>query len=908
MTYQNPKTNWTAKDGVTMNDFNRIEGNILDLHADSKIESFLDEVELFYDVEPLYSDKINQMHMYLEGDTKINLLGYAGNGDTTVHWEVSGGTVAIDTTTYAMPTGAFKLISGGSYSALRFNILGLLDRTKYYCLTAYCKNYNLATGLDMTFWSDGMSPAEFRTAAKVTDNVYFRRLCLKLDGSKISTGATFAKANIIATGASGQYGWVDCIMLEEISASDYNDPLYEPTPYVPAAWSVGDTPVYIRALGKNLYNACEGATNDYAANVYNYMDRLTHKYGTIPVEPNHTYTLSSNKPSYTANIREFDRSKVLQNSVSGIPIMDGYQITTGPNTYYISVVIFNGGTIIQLPDVQVQLEDGDNPSDYEPYKETIIEITQPLRRLPLDICDTLDYDGILTKRVGYAQLDLTTDVAVNAKGTYATRIAIPVPDTLYNTSSGSSSNFLMKYNGKRLTDRGILTFTAALATEGISFWSNGYAYWDVLNSESGWGASYTPTKMEIQAFLAGWQMYDTSTGTVPYNRTDGAYKGWRYLYGNINGQGAIPTYTTTGWIYNRIFYRLATPIRSFAAIPLLKTEDVDRIVVDGYYQYFTRPRMKYIQADNLKANLDLMMKSLSRVNRTVNQLMSGGGPYAPIGYGPGQDLSGVQYSDCNNAIKTGMYFINSNDPNKPVGVVNDGAVLVMAYNASYITQMYLDWRTNRTYRRSRNAGTWTGWTGVPMTHKVVAATLQDAMLPSGFYTNAGDGLPNPNGQGAFIGNWWHILHSHHYDENGYGAQLALPFYGDSEGASGAPWFRSANGQSWNRWKRLAYISTYYITLLNGWTFWSGWGKTYITKIGNMVFLDIMVYNATTSASVIFQLPTGWLPVIGTIGAIATGSNTTSQVWIETNGQVHLNGTLPANGQWIAIKAFFECTD
>lgn len=82
--------------------------------------------------------------------------------------------------------------------------------------------------------------------------------------------------------------------------------------------------------------------------------------------------------------------------------------------------------------------------------------------------------------------------------------------------------------------------------------------------------------------------------------------------------------------------------------------------------------------------------------------------FALSGYGLGVALSGVTKSDSNSATITGMYYAVSSDVHKPAGV-SDGALFVMAYSTTWINQLYMDWRTNKSYRRMCTNGVWNSW-------------------------------------------------------------------------------------------------------------------------------------------------------------------------------------------------------
>ncbi len=71
-------------------------------------------------------------------------------------------------------------------------------------------------------------------------------------------------------------------------------------------------------------------------------------------------------------------------------------------------------------------------------------------------------------------------------------------------------------------------------------------------------------------------------------------------------------------------------------------------------------------------------------------------------------MSANAIHNSNDAVTTGMYYVSSADPNKPPGVT-DGSLFVTSYSTAWVNQIYMDWRTNKTYRRSRANGVWSSW-------------------------------------------------------------------------------------------------------------------------------------------------------------------------------------------------------
>ncbi|MCB2354333.1 hypothetical protein [Clostridium estertheticum] len=81
-------------------------------------------------------------------------------------------------------------------------------------------------------------------------------------------------------------------------------------------------------------------------------------------------------------------------------------------------------------------------------------------------------------------------------------------------------------------------------------------------------------------------------------------------------------------------------------------------------------------------------------------------------------------------------------------------------------------------------------------HLTATALRNNTTLASGIYTNTGDGILNNDGS-VFRNGWWHIIHMHHSDNNGYDAQIAIPLSSEDN-----IYYRHAGGGSWGLWKLL----------------------------------------------------------------------------------------------------------
>ena len=121
------------------------------------------------------------------------------------------------------------------------------------------------------------------------------------------------------------------------------------------------------------------------------------------------------------------------------------------------------------------------------------------------------------------------------------------------------------------------------------------------------------------------------------------------------------------------------------------------------------------------------------------------------------------------------------------------------------------------YYRIANGSTWGAWRAVgadaPNTVKTVFTDLSFA--PGNWYTPevlTPAQMNDPNFPYTYIGtigangsstlglpgNWWHILYFRHYDNNGYGAQIALPLnYSNSRAR-----YRTSYETTWSAWNEL----------------------------------------------------------------------------------------------------------
>jgi hypothetical protein len=146
-----------------------------------------------------------------------------------------------------------------------------------------------------------------------------------------------------------------------------------------------------------------------------------------------------------------------------------------------------------------------------------------------------------------------------------------------------------------------------------------------------------------------------------------------------------------------------------------------------------------------------------------------------------------------------------------------------AYSSGYAAQTAKSFYETSEYIRTGNGTTWTAWTkvtgysdtlttalnlkGIDATVRIVARSNMDII------NNPNWGYPyvttvNPGTSVGLPGaNWYHIMYFRHYDNNGYGAQMAIGL-----DAGNVMYIRTSVAGSWLGWRR---VTPQYSTALPG---------------------------------------------------------------------------------------------
>lgn len=120
----------------------------------------------------------------------------------------------------------------------------------------------------------------------------------------------------------------------------------------------------------------------------------------------------------------------------------------------------------------------------------------------------------------------------------------------------------IKYDGKVLP----YVVGSNIGTDTLRWSNEGELSIEISNSDSGWGASYTPTQAEIKAYFLGWKMYGVDGPDGVYIGTGPKYFAYRTdesgkWHGSDLGEAVVPhgqAPINSKWQPYRVVYELAT--------------------------------------------------------------------------------------------------------------------------------------------------------------------------------------------------------------------------------------------------------------------------------------------------------------------------------------------------------------
>lgn len=168
------------------------------------------------------------------GQHYLNLLGRAGNCEALTPWTLSSSNVSsvLDNTQAVFGTSSIKATwntTGSVWFGVTLDVTNIIDRSKYYCVSGYYKNGSAGWGTFGFLKNNAVSYYDTKT---YSDTTKFNRSFAKIAPSDMVNMTSLSVVCVISVTGSGQYGNLDGVMLNEITASDYNNGNFIPPPYV----------------------------------------------------------------------------------------------------------------------------------------------------------------------------------------------------------------------------------------------------------------------------------------------------------------------------------------------------------------------------------------------------------------------------------------------------------------------------------------------------------------------------------------------------------------------------------------------------------------------------------------------------------------------------------------------------
>ncbi|AJH00424.1 hypothetical protein LF65_03872 [Clostridium beijerinckii] len=451
----------------------------------------------------------NSPKFTIQGKTVINLLGKDGNCEDTSKWWPYQANLSNDSINKVFGNNGIKITLTSTTGCLD-NLLSKynIDITKYYLISAYLKNGN-ATNIVLN--KDAQGGGVSINSATVTSTTNFTRVGLLVKPSDLANGNYF---QALVTGASGQYAYVDGIMLNEITASEYAlgvNALLANYPYVDCYTCLQNPYIEVRhdnlirngncEEGTSWWSNVDGGNADSASTLSILNGKLaitqtnsaSHWYTQkIKVKPNTNYylmaTLSDSTNSFI-NVTDPLNSVSLfvnnngtfnTNSYDEIGINIQTKGSSLPSTYYFSSIMLIEGTTA--------------PSNYKPCR---VERTVLETKLTSD--DSIAYkNGEVTGQIWWKHKTLfgkDYDWQYYADGAGGKCIIIP-RSSLPGLQFRNSSDIFVKHDGTILSAKTNFVLDA--------YDAGNYFFYNPKDTDTGWTETINPNNDEVKAFMNGW--------------------------------------------------------------------------------------------------------------------------------------------------------------------------------------------------------------------------------------------------------------------------------------------------------------------------------------------------------------------------------------------------------------------
>lgn len=460
-----------------------------------------------------------QPRFTFKGKHSINVFGGQQYYKDISKWNTDRVSVSLDNSNKLYGSSSIKLTSttaSGDSGGVSIALPSIIDTTsKYYSMSIYLKNGNAPGGVELV---PSNETDYWYSSGRITNTTAFTRIAFKIGG----TATKVARLHVYLRGvtAVGQYGWIDGIQIEEITADQYNDTNYTPAPYHDS-YSCLENP-YIEIRHENLIrngNCEEGVAwwefynttipNQFSVSngIFNLMN-LTQWQGVVQkvhVRPNTTYQLIGNSSNSSLIITA--------NKIDGtwIGSANGHVTTDATTTdIYIEVINPTSSTISATFDHIMLIESDTLPTEYKPCKNEKIVLGGKFAD-----GDIVTYQaGKIEGQTNWLHKTLYgKDYPWMMWGYFTGYKSVRYNHNGIYNNAGGAVNIVAKYDGKILpyADGNALTSGDMFNVDTLN------TYITVSNSDSGWTDSIQPNDNEVKAFMNGWKV------------ATGASDGTRYL-------------------------------------------------------------------------------------------------------------------------------------------------------------------------------------------------------------------------------------------------------------------------------------------------------------------------------------------------------------------------------------------
>jgi len=496
----------------------------------------------------------------IQGKDYTNKLGKDGNCEDVSKWNDNASTHSLDSSNKVFGNSGIKItLTSTSGTINKVISTWNIDASKYYLVSAYIKNGNCTGGI--TIYKDSSSGGNVvGINPSITDTTKFTRVGFVLQPSNINIGNFL---NTTLTGTAGQYAYVDGIMINEITATEYAlgaSALLANYPYIDS-YSCLQNP-YIEVRHDNLVrngNGEEGiawwseanqggslsAENGYIKlsfdGVYRYffVDK-----NTMPVKPSTTYSyrIVAKAGTHPNGIRVYSNQFASDNSSSGSApydctvtsttdqVLTG-TFTTSSNTTKIYVGFTDGvggvGTGTNYVKEIMVVEGTVAPTQYLPCRIERCVIEGKFTSDDSFVYENGEVAGLLNwKHKTLFGKDYDWQFNTDYTGYKIVRIS----NAVYNVSTIDKSEIVSKYDGKLLVD---YADGVTLIADSGNLDTTGNIWVGVADTDTGWADTVNPNADEVKAFMNGW---------VATLNTNGRYIFWKSV---IDGSYPSLAVTTT---------------------------------------------------------------------------------------------------------------------------------------------------------------------------------------------------------------------------------------------------------------------------------------------------------------------------------------------------------------------------